>query len=239
VPITVEGIVYESDFGRPLTPVYFQAGQQQGGEFPTDFADELIVGGAVSGTSYLYRDWYANGPPTIDMPIMLPDLAALNALAGHLAYPVDNGGEALELHTAQFDWQATLDKLTWSGIYTGAPIQAKATFTQKQDLGLTAPTGPTTVAAGYVAGVDGLDVDLDLNQGTSSSDGSIDSYDVEWGDSGTSHVTGGPWSIADAEIPIASHTYAAPSPTGADYVVTISVVRNGVTSSDFSTVVTV
>jgi hypothetical protein len=90
-----------------------------------------------------------------------------------------------ELHTAQFDWTATLDKLTWSGAYLDGPVQAKATFTKIADLGLTAPTGPTTVTAGYVAGVDGLDVDLDLNQGTSSSDGEVDSYDVEWGDTNT------------------------------------------------------
>jgi hypothetical protein len=231
----IEGIDYESTFGG----VAFSASQAQSGEYPTDFADETIVGGAVSGTSYTYRDWYSNPPDTLDLPILLPDRATLEALAALRAYPVDTGGVPYELHTAQFDWTATLDKLTWSGAYLDTPVQARATFTKIADLGLTAPTGPTTVTAGYVAGVDGLDVDLDLNQGTSSSDGEVDSYDVEWGDTNTSHVTGGPWSIADAEIPIASHTYAAPSPTGADYVVTISVVRNGVTSSDYATVVTV
>jgi hypothetical protein len=231
----IDGINYESTFGG----VAFSASQAQSGEFPTDFADETIVGGAVSGTSYTYRDWYANPPDTLDLPILLPDRATLESLAALRAYPVDTGGVPYDLHTAQFDWTATLDKLTWSGAYLDTPVQAKATFTKIADLGLTAPTGPTSVTAGYVAGVDGLDVDLDLNQGTSSSDGEVDSYDVEWGDTNTSHVTGGPWSIADAEIPIASHTYAAPSPTGADYVVTISVVRNSVTSDDFSSVVTV
>jgi hypothetical protein len=233
--VEIDGIDYESTFGG----VAFSASQAQSGEYPTDFADETIVGGAVSGTSYTYRDWYANPPDTLDLPILLPDRATLESLAALRAYPVDTGGVPYDLHTAQFDWTATLDKLTWSGAYLDGPVQAKATFTKIADLGLTAPTGPTTVTAGYVAGVDGLDVDLDLNQGTSSSDGEVDSYDVEWGDTNTSHVTGGPWSLADAEIPIASHTYAAPSPTGADYVVTVSVVRNGVTSSDFSTVVTV
>jgi hypothetical protein len=231
----IDGIDYESTFGG----VAFSASQAQSGEYPTDFAEETIVGGAVSGTSYTYRDWYANPQDTLDLPILLPDRATLDALAALRAYPVDTGGVPYELHTAQFDWTATLDKLTWSGAYLDTPVQAKATFTKIADLGLTAPTGPTTVTAGYVAGVDGLDVDLDLNQGTSSSDGEVDSYDVEWGDTNTSHVTGGPWSIADAEIPIASHTYAAPSPTGADYVVTISVVRNGAISDDFSSVVTV
>jgi hypothetical protein len=233
--VEIDGIDYESTFGG----VIFSASQAQSGEYPTDFADETIVGGAVSGTSYTYRDFFSNPPDTLDLPILLPDRATLEALAALRAYPVDTGGVPYELHTAQFDWTATLDKLTWSGAYLNGPVQAKATFTKIADLGLTAPTGPTSVTAGYVAGVDGLDVDLDLNQGTSSSDGEVDSYDVEWGDTNISHVTGGPWSIADSEIPIASHTYAAPSPTGADYVVTISVVRNGVTSGDFSSVVTV
>jgi hypothetical protein len=233
--VEIDGIDYESTFGG----VVFSASQQQSGEYPTDFADETIVGGAITGTSYTYRDWYANPPDTLDLPILLPDWATLAALAALRAYPVDNGGVPYELHTTQFDWTATLDKLSWDGAYLDTPVRAKATFTKVADLGLTAPTGPTTVTAGYVAGVDGLNIDLDLGQGSSSSDGFLDSYDVEWGDSGTSHVTGGPWSIADGEIPIASHTYAAPSPTGAEYVVTISVVRNGVTSSDFSSVVTV
>jgi hypothetical protein len=231
----IDGIDYESTFGG----VPFSASNDQSGEFPVDSGTEDIVGGAVSGVSYRFIDWYANPPDTLDLPLLVPDRETLEALAQLRAYPVDNGGTPYELITAQFHWQALMTALSWSGAYLNNPIKAKASFVKIADLGLTAPTGPTTVTAGYVAGVDGLNVDLDVNQGTSSSEGEVDSYDVEWGDTNTSHVTGGPWSIADAEIPIASHTYAAPSPTGADYVVTISVVRNGVTSSDFSTVVTV
>jgi hypothetical protein len=231
----IDGIDYESTFGD----VAFSASQAQSGEFPTDFAEETIVGGAVSGTSYTYRDWYANPPDTLDLPILLPDRATLEALAALRAYPVDTGGAPYDLHTAQFDWTATLDKITWSGAYLNGPVQAKATFTKIADLGLTAPASPTTVTAGYVAGVDGLDVEIDANQGSSASDGSIDSISIEWGDGDTDTNSGGPWSLADAEIPILTHTYAAPSPTGADYVVTISVVRNSVTSDDFSSVVTV
>jgi hypothetical protein len=232
----IDGIDYESTFGG----VMFSAGQQQSGEYPTDFADETIVGGAITGTSYTYRDFFANPPDTLDLPILLPDRATLDDLAALRAYPVDNGGVPYELHTTQFDWTATLDKLSWDGAYLDTPVRAKATFTKVMDLGLTAATGPTTVTAGYVAGVDGLNVDLDLNQGTSSSDGYVDDYWVTWGD-GTpaQHVTGGPWSIADGEIPIASHTFAAPSPTGADYVVEVSVNRNSVASDGYATVVTV
>jgi hypothetical protein len=242
--VEIDGIDYESTFGG----VIFSASQAQSGEFPTDFAEETIVGGAVSGTSYTYRDFFSNPPDTLDLPILLPDRATLEALAALRAYPVDNGGVPYELHTAQFDWSATLDKLTWSGAYLNGPVQAKATFTKIADLGLTAPTGPTTVTAGYVAGVDGLNVDIDLNfgpgpggsGGTTSSDGLADDYWITWGDgSPADHVTGGPWSIADAEIPIASHTFAAPSPTGADYVIEVSVNRNSVASDGYATVVTV
>jgi hypothetical protein len=159
----IGGILYESSFGG----VPFSASQAQSGEYPTLFETEDIVSGAVSGTSYRYVDWFSNPPDSLDLPILLPDRATLEALAALRAYPVDTGGVPYELHTAQFDWTATLDKLTWSGAYLDGPVQAKATFTKIADLGLTAPTGPTTVTAGYVAGVDGLDVDLDLNQGTS------------------------------------------------------------------------
>jgi hypothetical protein len=238
--VEIEGIDYESTFGG----VIFSASQAQSGEFPTDFAEETIVGGAVSGTSYTYRDWFSNPPDTLDLPILLPDRATLEALAALRAYPVDTGGVTYELHTAQFSWQATLDKLTWSGAYLDTPVQARATFTKVQDLGLTAPTGPTTVTAGYVAGPDGLNLDIDLNfgpgpggsGGTTSSDGQIDDYWIEWGDGTPSdHVTGGPWAIGS--IPIASHTYAAPSADPSEYVVEITTYRNSVPSEPYATVV--
>jgi hypothetical protein len=226
-----------SDYPDSFGAVAFEATTNQTMPRKTEFSDETIVGGAVTGTSYTFRDWYSSPPDVLDLDILVPDRATFEALAelrGYAASPYE-----LAIPAQGIDWTASLDELTANGAYLDTPLKCHAVFTKKADLGLTAPTGPTTVTAGYVAGVDGLEVDLDLNQGTSSSDGEVDSYDVEWGDTNTSHVTGGPWSIADSEIPIASHTYAAPSPTGADYVVTISVARNGVTSSDFSTVVTV
>lgn len=249
MPITVDGIEYESTFGLPGVPVYFKAGQQQSGEYPTDFADESIVGGAVSGTSYTYRDWYVNPPATLDLPILLPNKQALEDLAALRAYPVDNGGDPYELHTAQWDWTATLDKLTWNGLYGDGPVQARATFTRVADISagsdVTPSTPPTTVTAGYVAGTDGLDVEIDINQGpgpdgsgTTSSDGYVDDFWIEWGDGSPSeHITGGPWTIGS--IPTVPHTFPAPSPTPADYVVEITVYRNSVASDPFATVVTV
>jgi hypothetical protein len=226
---TIDGIDYESTFGG----VIFSASQAQSGEFPTDFAEETIVGGAVSGTSYTYRDWYANPPDTLDLPILLPDRATLDALAALRAYPVDTGGVPYELHTAQFDWAATMDKLTWSGAYLDTPVQAKATFTKIADLSLTAPTGPTSVTASFVFGTDGLDAEFDAN-GASSSDGQIDVVNWEFGDSGIATQTG-PWETGGSNIPTQLHTYAAPG----EYVVNCSVERNGVTSDDFSVLVTV
>lgn len=229
-------IEYESTFGD----VPFKALSDQSGEYPTDFATEDIVGGAVTGTSYRYVDWYVNPPDQLNLTMLLPDRERLEALAALRAYPVDNAGVPYPLRTAQFDWTATLDKLTWSGAYMDGPIKATGTFT-KISGGLVVPVVPAVPVpvAGYIAGVSGLDVDLDLNQNTTAADDLIYSYNVEWGDTNTSTVTGGPWSISAMAIPIASHTYAAPSPTGADYVVTVSVVGTGGLSLDFSTVVTV
>jgi hypothetical protein len=227
--VVIDGIDYESTFGG----VTFSASQAQSGEFPTDFAEETIVGGAVSGTSYTYRDFFSNPPDTLDLPILLPDRATLEALAAIRAYPVDTGGEPYELHTTQFDWTATLDKLTWSGAYLNGPVQAKATFTKIADLGLTAPTGPTSVTASFVFGTDGLDAEFDAN-GSSSSDGQIDTVNWEFGDGDIATQTG-PWSTGASNIPTQLHTYAAPG----EYVVNCSVERNGVTSDDFSVVVVV
>lgn len=234
---TIDGIDYPDTFNG----VAFLAGQNQSQTRKTEYADEVIVGGAVTGTSYVYRDWYSNPSDTWDGDLLLPNQAAFEDLAALRGYPVDSGGVPYELSIpAQgIDWTASLDDLSSNGAYLDSPLKCHATFTRIDNL--VAPSTPPTSAptAGYVAGVSGLDVELDVNQGTSSADDTIDSYDVEWGDSGTDTVTGGPWSISAAEIPLATHTYAAPSPTAADYVVTVSVVRNGVRSADFSTVVTV
>jgi hypothetical protein len=231
--VEIGGWIYPDSFGG----VPFEATTNQTYKKGVEFSDETIVGGAVSGLSYTFRDWYSSPPDVLDLDILVPDRATFEALAelrGYAASPYE-----LAIPAQGIGWSASLDELTANGAYLDTPLKCHAVFTKVADIATPAPTGPTSVTAGYVAGVDGLDVDLDLNQGTSSSDGEVDSYDVEWGDTNISHVTGGPWSIADSEIPIASHTYAAPSPTGADYVVTISVVRNGVTSGDFSSVVTV
>lgn len=53
------------------------------------------------------------------------------------------------------------------------------------------------------------------------------------------HITGGPWLTGGSAIPIALHTYAAPSPTAGDYVVEITVNRNSVPSLPYATVVPV
>lgn len=234
-------VIGGTDYSDTFGGVAFLAGQNQSQARKTQFEDEIIVGGAVTGTSYVYRDHYALPPDTWDGDILVPDRATFEALAALRGYPFDNAGVPYELviPAQAIDWTASLDDLTSNGAYLDTPLKCHAVFTRIADLTSPASTPDQTPTAGYVAGVSGLDVELDLNQGSASSDDLIDSYDVEWGDTNTSHVTGGPWSISAAEIPLASHTYAAPSPTAADYVVTVSVVRNGVRSDDFSTVVSV
>lgn len=228
----IDDIDYDSTFGG----VIFQCGRAQGLAFEAQFADTTIVGGAVTGTSYTYRDWYASPPDVLDVEILVPDRATLDDLAALRGYPVDNAGVAYELYTPQVSWSATLDKLTTSQAWMDVPIVAKAVFTKVADLVAPAAAVTTAPTAGFVWGVSGLTASLDLNQDTESPDGEIDSYSVEWGDAATtSESTGAPWEIAAIEIPVATHTYAAPG----TYVVTVSVVRSGETSADYSALVTV
>lgn len=241
----IAGTDYSDSFGG----VSFLAGQNQAQARKTEYADEVIVGGAVTGTSYVYRDHYALPPDTLDLDILVPDRATFEALAALRGYPFDAGGVPYELviPAQAIDWTASLDELTSNGAYLDTPLRCHAVFTKIADLGgsggggVTPATPPTTApTAGYVAGVSGLDVEIDPNQGTASAEDLIDDYWIEWGDGSPSeHITGGPWRISAAELPVTPHTYGAPSPTPADYVVEITVYRNGVASDPFATVVTV
>lgn len=229
---TYDGIVYDSSFGG----VPFAAGKAQGLTLDTQYADQTIAGGAVTGTSYTYRDWYATPPDVLELELLLPDRATLDDLAALRGYPADNGGVPYDLVLPQFSWTATLDKLTTAAAWMDVAIVAHATFTKVADL-VAPAASPAAPTAGYVWGASGLDAALDLNQGSASPDGLLDSYDVEWGDTATSNVDSGgtPWDLSLAAVPIATHTYAL----AGDYVVTVSVVRNGVRSDDYAAVVTV
>lgn len=229
--VTIAGIEYESSFGA----VSFAAGAQQSFPRKTDFAEETIVGGAVTGTTYVYRDWYALPPDVLDLSILLPDVATFHALADLRGYPVANGGVPYELMIPgqAIHWTATLDELTQQAAYrTDTPFLARAVFTRIADI--VAPSVPgIPPVAGFVFGTDGLDAVFDANS-SSAVDGFIDTVNWEFGDGNIATQTG-PWATGAANIPTQAHTYALPGV----YVVTASVVRNAVISDDFSTLVTV
>lgn len=235
-------VIGGTDYSDTFGGVSFLAGQNQAQARKTEYEDEVIVGAATTGTSYVYRDWYASPPDTWDGDILVPDRATFEALAALRGYPFDNAGVPYELviPAQAIDWTASLDELTSNGAYLDLPLRCHAVFTRIADVTSPASTPDQTPTAGYVAGVSGLDVEIDLNQSTTASDGYIDEYWITWGDgSPAEHVTGGPWSIADNEITVTPHTFGAPSPTPYDYVVEITVYRNGVASDPYATVVQV
>jgi plastocyanin len=227
VMVEIGGWSYPDSFGG----VPFEATTNQTYKKGVEFSDEVIVGGAVSGLSYTFRDWYASPPDVLDLDILVPDRATFEALAelrGYAASPYE-----LVIPAQGIDWTASLDELTANGAYLDTPLKCHVVFTKVADLGLTAPTSPTTVTASFVFGVDGLDAEFDAN-GASSSDGQIDVVNWEFGDSNIATQTG-PWETGGSNIPTQLHTYAAPG----EYVVNCSVERNGVTSDNFSVVVVV
>lgn len=227
----VNGIDYPDTYGG----VAFLCGQNQSMPRKTEFADEKIVGGAVTGTSFVYRDWFANPPDPLDTDILVPDRATFEALAALRGYPVDTGGifPELDVPAQGIAWIASLDEITAQGAYMDTPLRCHAVWTKIMDVASPAGAGPVTVTASFVFGPSGLTVGFDAN-GSTSSDGVLDQVNWEFGDTNIATQTG-PWDTGGSNIPVQNHTYAAP---GA-YVVNCSVERNGVTSSDFSVVVVV
>ena len=220
--VLIGTVEYESNFGG----IVFSAGREQGGEYPTEFAAETIIGGAGSGDSYHYVDWFSAPPDTLDLPILLPDRATLDALAALRGYPIATGGVPYELHTTQFQWQATLDKLSWSGAWYDTPVQARAVFTKVADLGISAPSVYAAPVTNVVYGANGLTAEFDVN-GSTSEDGVISSWSIEYGDAAVATFTG-PWTVGSFAIPTQLHTYAAPGV----YVVNVSVKNSALIESD-------
>ena len=96
-------------------------------------------------------------------------------------------------------------------------------------------TADTAPVAGYVYAVEGFTVQVDPNQGSTTVDDLVDTLNVEWGDGATQTYSSGPYNLATYGLPILTHTYAS----AAAYVVTISIQRSSVLSSDESQLITV